>query len=728
MFRSGQWSTFKFVLSYHHQRHFEELRRIVLGFKMTDDVNTDGTKEAEKRISVLRARIRQWDFAYYGLDSPMVNDYEYDMAVRELKELEDNVSEASRLDSPSTRVGGFVSELFSPVRHVIPMQSLDNVFSDDELFFWMAKVERALEDRLGTLSGDSIDLVFELKIDGLALALSYERGILTRAATRGDGVTGEDVTANVMTIDVIPKELPEEFKDLDLEVRGEIYMPVAAFLSHNDYVTKLLESGSLTARDKLKLFANPRNAAAGSLRQKDPKVTRSRHLSFFPYQVAYCSGHEFTSHVESLEFLSTLGFTLNPNVERVHGIDAVLSRLKRWSVDRHLLDYEIDGAVVKLDSIALRDAVGTTSRAPRWAIAYKFPPQEKSTKLERISVSIGKTGRATPFAELIPVQISGSEVALATLHNSAQVAFKDLREGDTVIVRKAGDVIPEVVAPILEFRPKSSTPWEFPDRCPVCGELLFRIEGEVDWYCPNFECPAQVVARIAHFASRGAMDIAGLGETNAQRFYDLGLVRTAADLYFLQKEDLLKLEGFKEKSAAQLIDAIEKSRTRPLDRLLVALTIRHVGAVASQALALRFGTLSALFEATPEEIASVDGIGETIAMGVVAFFADGKNRAMIDRLMQGGVNPTSNLPVVAQSNLLSGKSFVVTGTLSRYSRVEAEQAIRNAGGRVISSVSSKTYAVVVGIEPGDSKINKANALGIPQIDEETFSRLLDSGS
>lgn len=696
---------------------------------MTADETTKMEAFARSRIETLAARIRQWDFAYFTLDAPVVNDYDYDMALRELHELESRFPEFATAESPSTRVGGMASDLFKPVPHFIAMQSLDNVFSMEELSTWANRLQRSLEqggldDGTG-ISG--VEFVFELKIDGLALALSYKKGVLVRAATRGDGSIGEDVTANVMTVDAVPKELSGEWSDIDLEVRGEIYMPLTVFDAHNASVTKSLELNPTQPRDRLKLFANPRNAASGSLRQKNPKTTRSRHLSFFCYQVAYASGITFDSHIDSLNSLAKHGFPVNPYVERIRGLDGIFERIDRWSRERHNLDYEIDGAVVKVDSFPLRQSLGSTSRAPRWAIAYKFPPQERTTKLEKILVSIGKTGRATPFASLTPVSLAGSEVALATLHNPAQVEFKDLREGDTVIVRKAGDVIPEVLSPVLELRPLDSVPWTFPTNCPACAEPLYRSEGEVDWYCPNFECPAQAVARIAHFASRSAMDIVGFGETLAQRLYGLGLIRTAADLYYLNEDDLLSLDGFGKKSVAQLLAAIDESKKKPLDRLLVGLTIRHVGSVAAQSLASRFGSLDALAAASSDEVAMVDGIGETIAGGVVAFFGDARNQEMISRLLEGGVRPALVLPTKSQGSTLTGKTVIVTGTLAAFSRDDAGNAIVGAGGKVGSSVSAKTFAVVVGTDPGASKLNRALTLGIPQLDEAGFIRLLETG-
>ncbi len=694
---------------------------------LSDTTQIADGDDPRQRMRYLESVIRQWDFAYYVLDAPEVSDFDYDLAYRELVQLEARYPKLIDRDSPTQRVSGFASDLFNPVTHLVPMQSLDNVFSAEELAAWAERAARGLRATGAdpSLSVEDLNFVFELKIDGLATALSYRDGVLVRAATRGDGIVGEDVTANVLTVEAIPRRLAVEDAPASLEVRGEIYMPISAFEHHNAEVIAAAGGGGDLAEQRQKIFANPRNAAAGSLRQKDPRVTKSRKLSFWAYQVASAEGKDFKSHIESLRYLGDLGFPINPNIELLRGLSGVRARLDRWLVDRHSLDYEIDGAVIKLDSFADRESLGTTSRAPRWAIAFKFPPEERTTTLERILVSIGKTGRATPFAQLAPVVVGGSEVALATLHNFGQVALKDLREGDVVVVRKAGDVIPEVVGPVLSMRSESLVPWQPPLVCPVCGEQLYHAEGEADSYCPNFECPAQVVARIVHFASRSAMDIEGLGETTVQRFYDLGLLRSAADIYYLKREDLVALERFGEKSVTQLLAGVEVSKKRSLARLLSALTIRHVGGVAAESLASYFGSLDAVMTASADEIARAEGIGPSIAGGVQAFFADERNQSMIKRMIEAGVSPP---PVQARGDsgieALRDKTIVVTGTLASFTRDEAAIAIKAAGAKFGSSVSSKTFAVVVGSEPGASKVSKAESLGVPLIDEESFVRLL----
>ncbi len=685
-------------------------------------------QEAARRMSYLASLVRQWDFAYYVLDAPEVSDFDYDQAYRELAALEERFPDHMDPTSPTRKVSGFASELFAPVVHAVPMQSLDNVFSLEELDAWAQRTVRGLHSAGIALDrgASEMEMAFELKIDGLAMSITYEHGVLTRAATRGDGVVGEDVTANVLTVEAIPHRLPGGSPPELLEVRGEIYMPVSVFNHHNDAVMRAAaEQEGDMAEHRDRIFANPRNAAAGSLRQKDPRVTRGRKLSFWAYQVGEASTVEFDSHLHSLDYLRGLGFPINPNIERIVGIEAVAAKLATWIEHRHSLDYEIDGAVIKLDSFRERALLGSTSRAPRWAIAYKFPPEERTTLLRAIKVSIGKTGRATPFAELTPVFVGGSEVGLATLHNFGQVALKDLREGDTVIVRKAGDVIPEVVGPVVSMRPGDLVPWTPPSSCPICGEALYRAPGEADSYCPNFECPAQVVQRIVHYASRGGMDIEGLGESTVQRFVDEGLIGSAADLYYLSAEDLVSLERFGERSVQNLLVGIDESRRRPLSRVLASLTIRHVGSVAAEALASRFGTLQALMEASEEQVAEVEGIGATIARGVVAFFRDPRNLRMIERLLAGGVSPAAPVVRGGGEDHLKGRSIVVTGTLERFTRDEAADAIKMAGGKFATSVSSKTFAVVVGAEPGTSKLNRAASLGVPRIGEAAFLRLLD---
>ena len=662
------------------------------------------------RIDWLRAQIQDADHRYYDLDEPAIADADYDALVRELRALEEQHPDLVTPDSPTQQVGGRASATFAEVVHRVPMQSLDNAFTDAELIAWGARVHRGLGDATPAY-------VCELKIDGLAMSLRYEGGRLVQAATRGDGRVGEDVTANVRTIGVVPSKLKRNAPDV-LEVRGEVYMPLAAFEELN---RRQEEAG-------LRLFANPRNSAAGSLRQKDPSITASRELSMWCYQLGeVVGGPAFTSHHETLEFLDAAGFAVNPEIREVEGLDAVHEYCGQAEARRHDLAYEIDGVVVKIDSLAQREILGSTSKAPRWAIAYKFPPEERNTLLEDIMVSIGRTGRATPFAKLTPVFVGGSTVGVATLHNEDQVAAKDVRPGDTVIVRKAGDVIPEVVGPVVALRPDGLAPWTFPTTCPCpLQSTLVRNPGEAEHRCVEPECPFQRDQRIIHFASRGAMDIEGFGERTVFLLSDAGLLRDAADIYALRAEDLLKFEGFGEVSVGKLLAAVEASKRRPLPRLLVALGIKHLGPAAADAVATGFGTLDAVMAASEADLATTAGVGNVIAASVVRWFAEPRHRDMVERLRAAGVE-FGNVMVSRLPQVLAGKAVVVTGTLDGWSREEAEAAIKGRGGKSPGSVSKKTFAVVAGSEPGAAKIGKAEELGVPVVDESGFAALLDTG-
>jgi len=670
------------------------------------------------RAEELRAQIAYHNERYHTLDDPEISDAEFDELVRELQALEDTHPELRSEASPTQTVGSALSTLFAPVVHRVPMQSLDNAFDFNELDAWARRMERFI-------SGD-VGLVCEPKIDGIAMSLLYTDGRLTRAATRGDGRVGEDVTENVRTIAAVPEHLildrVEGPAPEIIEVRGEVYMPVSSFEELNRRQT---EAGQRT-------FANPRNAAAGSLRQKDPKVTASRDLSFFSYQVGeLVGGPAFGTHAETLDYLRGAGFPVNPEIERVASVREARGYCERWLGRRHDLDYEIDGVVVKVDDLAQRRELGSTSKAPRWAIAFKFPPEERTTLLREIMVSIGRTGKATPFAVLEPVFVGGSTVELATLHNEDQVLLKDVRPGDTVMVRKAGDVIPEVIGPVLPAggsgagrrRPPA---WTFPASCPSCGQRLVRAEGESDTYCINSECPGQRWARICHFASRGGMDIEGLGERTVQLFMDLGLLSDSADIYTLDLARVRELEGFGELSAANLASAIEASKARPLDNLLVALGIRHLGGTGSRVLARTLGHLGRIMAATTEELAKIERIGPKIAASVNEFFTRETNRALVEKLRAAGVNFAG--PAAPDTpQVLAGRSVVVTGTFEGWSREEAEEAIKTRGGKAPGSVSKKTDAIVVGEGPGAAKLSKAIELGIPRLDEAGFARLLETG-
>jgi len=671
-----------------------------------------GAAGAARRAEELRAQLEHHNLAYHQLDAPEISDAEYDELVRELRGIEAEHPELADPASPTQSVGAPPSPLFAPVEHRVAMMSLDNAFSLEELEAWVKRMDRIV--------AGEVAYACELKIDGVAMSLLYSNGALARAATRGDGRVGEDVTANIRTIKAIPAELGVPNPPTEVEVRGEVYMPAPAFEALNK---RQAEEGG-------RLFANPRNSAAGSLRQKDASITASRDLSFWAYELVVTRGtRHFTSHMETLDWLREAGLPVNPEIRRLQGLDEVYEFCRRWQEHRHDLDYEIDGVVVKVDDLARRQELGATSKAPRWAIAYKFPPEERTTLLRGIMVSIGKSGKATPFAQLEPVFVGGSTVGLATLHNEDQVRQKDVRPGDTVVVRKAGDVIPEVVGPVPSLRPADSEPWAFPTTCPVCGGPLVRLDGESDTFCTNFDCPGQRVQRIAHFASRGAMDIEGLGEQRVYQLVSAGLLSDAGDIYVLRETQLLELEGFAALSAANLVGAIGASKSRPLANLLVALSIRHLGTTGSAVLARALGHLDAIEAAGPEELAAVDGIGPVIARSVHEFFASDRNRAVIDKLRRAGVNlagPSSRDPGGA-APVLAGKSVVVTGTLEAFTREEAEAAILERGGKSPGTVSKSTYALVVGDSPGASKLTRAEQLGVPIVDEAAFAHLLQFG-
>ena len=685
-----------------------------------------GSLDPVARAAELRALIVHHNERYHVLDDPEVTDAEYDALVRELRDIEAEHPDLAVPDSPTTLVGAAPSALFAPVVHHVPMMSLDNAFSPDELRAWADRVAKQVP----------ADTAFEceLKIDGLAISLLYRDGRFVQAATRGDGTTGEDVTANIATIGAIPSALDPAVgaPPAVLEVRGEVYMPIGAFDALNERQAAAGE----------KLFVNPRNSAAGSLRQKDPSITASRALSFWAYQVGEIQPEPTpdpgdptsglaTSQSATLAWLGRAGFPVNPEVHLVNGLDGVLAFCARWEEHRHDLEYEIDGVVVKVDDLALQRVLGSTSRAPRWAIAYKFPPEERSTKLLDIAVSIGRTGKATPFAVLEPVFVGGSTVGLATLHNEDQVRVKDVRPGDTVIVRKAGDVIPEVVGPVRMAGTRRKPVWKFPTHCPECGSPLVRLEGESDTFCTNLDCPGQRVQRIAHFASRSAMDIEGLGEQRVQLLVDHGLLVDVADLYGFTTATFEGLEGFAALSTANLLAAIDDSRTRPLSRVLIGLGIRHLGQVGSVALARACRDLDGILGSDEEALAAIDGVGPVIASSVVAWFSSPVNRSVVDRLRQAGLHLEEpdgpGTDAIALPQTLAGRSVVVSGTLDGYTRDEAEAAVLARGGKSPGSVSAKTYALVVGEAPGASKVTKAERLGVPIVTGDQFDALLASG-
>ncbi len=677
-------------------------------------------KTAKEEIESLRARIAHHAWLYYHLDAPVISDYEYDQMLKRLNQLEQAHPEFHDPRSPTQRVGVEGFEMFSPVEHEIPMMSLDNVFSFEDLQSYIQRVTKSLtEPEL-----EELKWVFELKIDGLAISVIYKQGLLVTAATRGDGRVGEDVTANILAIKAIPRRLVTKDgsgpPDL-LEVRGEVYMTKDAFDRLNQ---AQLRSGQ-------PLFANPRNCAAGSLRQKDPRVTARRELSFWTYQLAQIStGYEFESHLESLRYLEQFGFPVNPNIKLISEEAEIFDEISKWDARRHNLNYEIDGAVLKIDDLRLRERLGSTSRAPRWAIAYKLAPEERETILLNIEVSIGKSGRATPFAVLEPVTVGGSTVSRATLHNEDQVKLKGVRVGDTVIVRKAGDVIPEVLRYVPELRPSESVEWEFPSMCPLCGSPLERFSGESDTYCTNFYCEGRIVQRLAHFCSRSALDIEGIGESHIAQLVDKRLVKEPPDIYRLSYSQLIDLDGFGEKSVRSALKAIEDSKSKSLTRLLVGLAIRHVGEEAARSLAKRFRSLAELMHATKEELEEIEGVGEKISESILEFFENPKSSKICEELIELGVavhEPLDEFGANEIAKTLAGKVIVITGTLSGFTRETAEEAVIARGGKASSSVSKRTFALVSGDSPGASKISKAEELGVPTVDENQFLRLLEFG-
>ncbi len=658
---------------------------------------------AKQRVEELRAQIDHHNYRYYVLDAPEVSDAEFDRLLRELRDLETRHPELLTADSPTQRVGGSVAALFAPVRHSARLLSLDNVFDDDELVAWRDRVVKGL--------GREPTYVGEPKIDGVSIAVAYERGRLVRGATRGDGDVGEDVTANVRTIRAVPARLRGDAPPDWLEVRGEVFLRVADFDRIN------LEMGAAGKP----LFANPRNATAGLLRQKDPTVTASRPLTVYFHGLIRIDGKSPPSYSATLAYLRELGLRTHPEAKTLATLDEVRAYVADMAARRHALEHEIDGAVIKVDRFADANELGATSKFPRWAIAYKFPPEEQTTKLRDIQVSVGRTGAVTPFAMLEPVRVGGVTISMATLHNAEEVARKGVLIGDTVVVRRAGEVIPEVVAPIPSLRDGSERAFVMPQDCPVCGTPIVRPEDEAVARCPNLQCPAQVLARIVHFASRGAMDIEHLGERTAGEMLDRGLVATPADIFYLTPEQLGQLPNFKEKSIANLSAAIAAAKDRPIDRLLSGFGIRHVGTSAARALADAFGSIDKIAAAPVEEIAAVEGVGDVIAGAVRAYFDRPETREQLERLRGAGVRLEEQR--APRTGPLTGQTFVITGTLAAFSREEAKARIEALGGKVTNSLSSKTSYLVVGDSPG-TKLDKATKLGVATLNEAAFTKLL----
>jgi len=680
------------------------------------------------RIAELREQIHFHNYRYHVLDDPTVSDAEYDALMRELRALEAEHPDLIIPDSPTQRVGGAASEKFAKVRHPVAMLSLGNAFDEEGLRAWRDRVVRVLGDDA------PIAFVVEPKIDDMAIALTYEHGRFVRGATRGDGVVGEDVTANLRTIASIPitlREISDSRLEIDdaqspisnlqspisIEVRGEVYMRTSDFEKLNQ---RLASAGE-------KVTANPRNAAAGSLRQKDPSITAGRPLRFFAYAVGPFEGVRLQSQWQTLEYFQALGFPVNRDRRRFEDFEQVLAYCREWMARRDALEYEADGIVIKVDSFAQQRELGVVGRDPRWAIAYKFPARETTSKLLDISITVGRTGVITPGAIIEPVNIGGVIVRNASLHNADYIADRDIRIGDYVTVKRAGDVIPYIIGPIVDRRDGSEQPWRMPERCPACGTPLERAKGEVAYRCPNFGiCPAQLVRRLEHYVSRGAMDIAGIGEKQAQLLVERAMVKDVADLYTLTAESFAGMEGFGDKKISNLLAAIADSKNRPLVRLIVGLGIRFVGEVAAQALAAGFGSLEALMNASAEQIDDVEGIGPVVAGSVAQFFSLEANRALVRKLKDVGVQTSQDIVAARAGDGLSGMSFVLTGTLPSMTREQAEDLIKAHGGKIAGSVSKKISYLVAG-EAAGSKLAKARELNVPILDQDGLLALVGDG-
>ena len=694
-----------------------------------DELAAQATDPAA-RIEARRRESVHNSYLYYALDAPAISDGAFDSLMHELRALEAQHPELIDPSSPTQRVGGYVGEQFAPIQHERRMYSLDDAMDAGELDEWLGRVE--------DFFGEIPPLVCELKIDGSSVAFTFENGRLLKAATRGDGTTGEDITVNVRTVRDVPLRLRDEAlsairnTEVPIELRGECYMPKSSFESLNAAAEANGKSG----------FANPRNAAAGSLRQKDPQVTAHRDLSTFVYAVGDERKLALDTQWDLLQWLKRAGFHVNPDIELVHSAEEVHAFCERSLERRNALPYEIDGVVVKVNSFAQQEAMGYTARAPRWAIAFKFPPEEKTTLLRDITVQVGRTGKLTPVAELDPVRVAGSTVARATLHNEDEVRRKDVRVGDTIIVRKAGDVIPEILGPVLSLRPADAQPWEMPRVCPSCQSPVVREEGEVDYRCISIDCPAQAAERLIHWASRGAMDIDGMGEEIIGRLIESGRVTDVADYYTLDVVELSMLDMGRvnkdgapirlgETVAKKLMAAIDESRTRPLARPLFGLGIRHVGKTMAEALAAAFPSIDALMAASEEELAAIEGVGPKIARCVYLFFRTPDNVAVIERLRKHGVSLEDDVQAAEEDALpqtLAGLTFVLTGSLTQsgMTRDEAGAALKARGAKVSSSVSKKTSYVVAG-EAAGSKYDKAIALGVPVLDEDALLHILETG-
>jgi DNA ligase (NAD+) len=662
----------------------------------------------EERMEELRKQIHYHNYRYYVLDSPVISDTEYDRLMRELQELEAVHPELVTPDSPTQRVGGEPLDKFEKVRHPRPMLSLSDAFAEEELRAWLERISKLLPE--GVTQKD-LQYVVEPKIDGLTVVLTYEDGRYVQGATRGNGVEGEDVTANLKTIKGVPLRIPvspDGPPPAHLVVRGEAYMPIDQFEEFNRRQAELGE----------KTFANPRNAAAGSVRQLDSRITASRPLSIFTYAVVDSEGVTITTQWDALQYLKRMGFPVNTDNRVLPDFEEVVAYCHEWMKKRDTLNYEADGVVVKINSLTVQEQLGAVGNAPRGAVAYKFPGREATTRLLDIGINVGRTGTLNPFAILEPVEVGGVIIRQAALHNEEDIHRKDIRIGDTVIVRRAGEVIPYVEGPIVDLRTGEEKVFHMPDRCPACGEPVVKPEGEVAHYCVNAACPAQLVRRVEYFASRGAMDIEGFGSRMAEQFVKEGLLKDVADFYYLRREDILSLEGFADKSTDNLLAAIEVSKDRPLWRLITALGIRFVGSIVAQLLTEHYSSIDELMAATQEELQTIPGLGPNTAGSIAEWFGRKRHRALIEKLRRAGVRMEEKREVEeAIPQPLAGLTFVITGTLPSMSREEATALIERHGGKVTGSVSSNTDYLLVGEDPGGTKYNKARELGVPMIEE-----------
>ena len=666
-----------------------------------------GDIDPAARVDQLRHQIEQHNYSYYVLDAPTVSDAEYDVSMRELRELEQQYPELQTPDSPTMRVGGQVGRGFRPHTHPRPMLSLANAFSHQELDAWFQRVRNLVPN-------GAIHFVVEPKIDGLAIALTYRRGRLRVGATRGNGIQGEDVTPNLRTMSEVPDRLQGDSVPDGLEVRGEVYMPIQAFEALNQR----------RAAEGASLFANPRNSAAGSLRQLDPEITRHRRLCLFAYAIGYVDGIQIEGQWPTLQLLQDWGFVVNPLVKRVETLGEVKAYCDWMEAERDRLPYETDGVVVKIDDVTVQEELGVVGREPRWAIAYKFAPREATTRLNDIQVNVGRTGAINPFAVLEPVNVGGVIVRLATLHNEYDIQRKDIRVGDRVIIRRAGDVIPQVVKPVLEERSGTEQVYFLPKVCPACGTPLVRPEGEAMSRCPNIECPAQRFRWIEHFVAEPAMDIRGLGEALVQLLLDQGLIRDPADIYALTREQLLTLPGIKEKSTTNLLASIDRSKRRPLASVVFALGIRYVGAQTAELLVGAFHDLDAIASASVDALESVDGIGRKTAESIATWSAQLPNRRLLERLRSAGITWQERPPDHAVAGPLIGTTVLITGRLEALSRGQAEQRLKDLGAKIAPGVSKSLDYLIVGAEPG-SKLDKAKKVGTNIVDESWLLEVLE---